>query len=104
MNATTEKQDVLPPEEITPQAMLEHFVANFYKTFKGENPDGHYTHMYNTAVEGSYWRGFARGKEEGYRRGYLAAKDEIRTEDEKAEAAAQQVIGSLCQTKWKRVD
>lgn len=95
--------NVLPPEEITPQAMLEHFVVSFYEMFTGENPNGMYTHMRNTAVEGAWFRGHSRGKEVGYNLGYEAAKDEMRTADEKAEVAANQVIGELCTMQWKKV-
>jgi hypothetical protein len=79
--------------------MLEHFVANFYEAFKGQNPPGFYTHMRNTAVEGSWSRGFERGQEEGYRKGYWDAKAEMMSSEEKAEMATQRVIGHLCTLK-----
>jgi hypothetical protein len=49
MNAN---EEIVPPEEITPQAMLEHFVVNFYEMFKGDNPPGHFSRLRNDAVEG----------------------------------------------------
>lgn len=92
--------EVFPPEEPTPQAMLEHFVANFYEAFKGNAPDGFFTRIRNNAVDGSYWRGFAQGKEKGYREGYSAAKAEIQT----AEEVAHQVIDGIRKIDWRKVD
>lgn len=59
-------QKVMDREPISPQMMLEHFVATFYETFKGEKPAGHFTHLRNEAVEGAWSRGHLQGLEDGY--------------------------------------
>ena len=60
------KQTIMDKEPVTPQSMLEHFVANFYQAFQGEQPAGHFTHLRNDAVEGAWFRGRAQGLQEGY--------------------------------------
>lgn len=61
------KPDVLQAEKPTPEAMLQHFVVNFYESFKGDDPAGYFTHLRNVAVEGAYFRGLRQGKEDGYK-------------------------------------
>lgn len=60
--------NVFPPEETTPQAVLEHFIANFYEAFKGDNPAGQFTALRNMAVESAWQRGLMRGMQDGYDR------------------------------------
>lgn len=61
-------RNYIPAEERTPQAMLEHFIADFYEVAKGDNPPGHFTAIRNQAVESAWHRGHRQGQQDGYLR------------------------------------